>query len=312
MKRAAILGLVLLAAPVLTQAQAPDALRARIAQLETLTATNPDPGLTYLLASDYAEAGERAKAIGMLRRLADQRAGLYPSSDSPLIGLGDDVEAGPLLVRMRAELPVVRRARVARVVDRPGLVPEGLAYDPVRRRLFLGDMAGQRILRIDADGRSRLFAGGLALRPLGLKADPRRRRLWTATTNAFSDAKDKRGELLLFDLDTGRRLATYSHAEATSFNDMDVAPNGDLYVTDSAGGSVFRLPAGEGTLERLIPARSLGYPNGVAVSGDGRFLFVAHGVGPVRIDLATRQLLSLPRPPGFAALGMGCTGATAR
>jgi hypothetical protein len=183
------------------------------------------------------------------------------------------------------------------------MVPEGLAYDPVRRRLFLGDMAGRLILSVDESGRSRVFASRLALRPLGLKADPGRRRLWAATTNAFSDATDKRGELLLFDLDSGRRLAAYSHPEATSFNDMDVAPNGDLYVTDSAGGSVFRLPAGGSALERLIPARSLSYPNGVAVSGDGRHLFVAQGVGPVRIDLATRQVLMLPRPPGFAALG---------
>jgi streptogramin lyase len=129
-------------------------------------------------------------------------------------------------------------------------------------------------------------------------------RLWVASTNAFWTAPQKTAAVLAFDLRSGKPLASHTHPDAQSFNDLDVAPNGDLYVSDSLGGAVFRLPADGSAMQAVIAKGSLGYPNGVAVSGDGRHLFVAHGAGPVRLDLATRELLRLPRPADFSGLGI--------
>ena len=296
-----VLALMMATPAAAQETEAQTTARARIAQIEPLVATGSDPGLLFLLAGDYAEIGEREKAAAMLRRVIATRAGLYPPSDSPLLRYADDAAIKPLLDQLRQAQPSVRRARVAHVVATPGVVPEGLAHDPASGRLFLGDGAGRRILAIASDGRVREFAR-LETPPLGMKV--RGGRLWVATTNAFWNAPTKRSEVVAFDLRSGRRVAAHTHAEAASFNDLDFAPNGDLFVSDSLGGRIYRLPAGGAALEPFTEPAKLGYPNGVAVSDDGRHLFVAHGAGPVRIDLQTRATAPLPRPADLSGLGI--------
>jgi hypothetical protein len=62
---------------------------------------------------------------------------------------------------------------------------EGIAYDPVSRRLFVGP-EGQ-ILQIDEAGKVSPFASGNGLRQvLGIKVDPERRLLW-AVSGRFPD-----------------------------------------------------------------------------------------------------------------------------
>jgi hypothetical protein len=65
---------------------------------------------------------------------------------------------------------------------------------------------------------------------------------------------------------------------------------------------VFRL-RGQ-AMERVTPANGLGYPNGVAVSGDGRSVFVAQGVNLRRIDVATGEVKRVPGPANLSTLGV--------
>lgn len=48
----------------------------------------------------------------------------------------------------------------------------------------------------------------------------------------------------------------------------------------------------------------MAYPNGVAVSDDGRHLFVAQGVSLRRIDAATGEVTRLDHPPELTTLGI--------
>lgn len=274
-------------------------LQARIARYEDLVRETGDAGVQWLLAETYAQAGRGPEAVATLEALAARRMGFVPDGLSPLNALAGDPAYDAVASKMRREAPMVRRARTAFVIDRPGLVPEGLAYDVRGRRLFLGDMHGRAVLAVDAEGAVTTFASTLALQPLGMKI--RGDRLWVATTNGFTDAKSRRAELAAFDLATGRPAGTWTHPEATSFNDFDFAPNGDLIVSDSLGGALFRL-AGE-RMER-VTAAALSYPNGVAVTDDGAHAFVAQGVSLRRVDLATGDVALVKNPPGLSTLGI--------
>lgn len=277
-------------------------LAARIQSYERLHAETGDGGVLWVLAEAYAAAGRKDEAVQALNGVADLRMGFYPTADSPVARLAGHPGYEAALRRLDAAAPKVARGRPAFIIDRPGLTPEGLAYDPAEGRLFVGDMAGREILAVGRDGGVSVFASGLALRPLGLKVDAGRRWLWAATTNAFSDASDKRGDLVAYDLSTGRQVGSWTHPEAISFNDLDVAPNGDVYVTDSAGGAVYRLR--DGAMDRLTPAGGMGYPNGIAVDGQGRHVFVAQGAGLRRIEVASGEVSRVASPRDFSPIGV--------
>lgn len=295
---ASLAAAVLLASPAIAQPAAD--LQARIARYEGLVRETDDAGVQWLLAEAYAEADRIPDAVATLEKLADRRMGFAPDGLSPLNALAGDPAYDAVVSRMRREAPAVGGARTAFVIERPGLVPEGLAYDAGSGRLFIGDMHGRAILAVDAKGRVTVFVQPLPLQPLGMKA--RGGRLWVATTNGFTDAGRKRAELAAFDLSSGRPVGAWSHPEALSFNDFDFTPNGDVIMSDSLGGALFRLSGDR--IERVTAAGALGYPNGVAVIDGGAYAFVAQGVSLRRVDLATGEVTRVASPPGLSTLGI--------
>jgi sugar lactone lactonase YvrE len=160
----------------------------------------------------------------------------------------------------------------------------------------------RQIVSVDRGGRPEPYGKPLAMPPLGMKVDAPRGRLLVATTNAFWATKSKRAELVALDLRTRRQIGAWSHPEAVSFNDFDVAANGDVYVSDSEGGALFRLR--NGAMERLTAVGGLAYPNGVAVSRDERYVFVAQGVSLRRVDTSTGEVTRVANPPDFTTLGI--------
>jgi DNA-binding beta-propeller fold protein YncE len=80
------------------------------------------------------------------------------------------------------------------------------------------------------------------------------------------------------------------------FNDLTVLPNGDVYITDSQAGAVYLVPADGSRLVEVIPPSTYTFPNGITRSDDGRRLFVAHGSGIDRIEIATRKRSRLAAP----------------
>jgi sugar lactone lactonase YvrE len=285
------------AAPVMAQdAGAPNAAAVeRARQLESQAAQNPNPAILWYLAEAWLAAGDKTTTAEVLTRLADKKAGFAPPRRSVFDAQASDPILGPVIARMRSEALQPGGEAVA-TVTHPGLVPEGLARDPANGRLLIGDMAGKRILAVGPDGAVSEFATGLDLRPLGLTVEPGSRRLWVATTDAFWDAPTKMGALLAFDLDTGAQVKAIGPGEAKSLNDLSFAPNGDLYITDPAGGSLFLLRKDGDALERVTPAGGMQYPNGVAVSGDGKIVYVAQGLTLRRVDAATGALTPIPTP----------------
>lgn len=267
----------------------------RAQQIEAQAAQNPNPALLWFLAEARLAAGDRAGAAEALTRLADRNAGFAPPRRSVFQDHAADDVLGPVIARMRREAagPGVEAAVTVR---HPGLVPEGLARDPRTGRLLIGDMAGRRILAVDADGAVSTFADGLDLRPLGMAVEPGTRHLWVATTDAFWDSPVRRGALLAFDLDTGHLMKTIGPGEAQSLNDLSFTPDGDLYLSDPAGGALFILRKDGESLERVTPAGALQYPNGVAVSGDGLSIYVGQGLSLRRLNTATGALTPVAMP----------------
>ncbi|MEM9012643.1 MAG: SMP-30/gluconolactonase/LRE family protein [Pseudomonadota bacterium] len=152
--------------------------------------------------------------------------------------------------------------RLHSFLEGPAILPSG--------DVLVADVAYGRIFRVTPNGTWSLAAEGgrpHALRPL---ADGR-----------FAVADFEQG-LVALDLATGNRevLADRVNTEAfRGLSDLAVAPNGDIWFTDSGRssltdptGRLFCLRA-DGRLERVLA--NAPYPNGVALSPDGGTVYVA-------------------------------------
>src|SRR5436189_868815 len=87
----------------------------------------------------------------------------------------------------------------------------------------------------------------------------------------------------------------FSSPEAMQLNELAVAPDGTLYVSDSMSSTLFRKKPDESKLTRFGAAGALRGANGIAVGGDG-ILYAAISTGIVRVDTATGGPARLPQP----------------
>jgi gluconolactonase len=175
--------------------------------------------------------------------------------------------------------------------------PEGVAYDPDAGVVWAGGEAGQ-IYRVALDGEWEQVATAPGF-VLGLAVDGRGRL-------AICAAAD--GSVCVYDGGGVRRVIT----GLVQPNFPAFGPDGTLYVSASGrwghddGELVALAPDGVvRTLTREVPC----FTNGLAVTPDGRHLYVVESYDPrlSRIDLETGEVELVRRFEGTVLDGLACT-----
>lgn len=280
-----------------------------------LAAAPSHPGLMAELARAHALAGNREAAAARLEAALRLGSGLDVKDDPAVAPILDGAAgAGVRTAAAALSSPVATSQEAFRLPERD-LIPEGIAYDPVAKHFYVGSIYKRKIVRVDAGGRASDFVGegrdGL-LAVLGMKVDAAGRTLWAATEGTLSmrgGTNDDvgRSALVQYDLRTGRLLKKVEVGPDPAphlFNDLVLGGDGSVFLTDSEHGSVWRLGPGADRLQPVGAPRSLEYPNGIALSSDGRRLFVAHLGGIVVLDLATGHRSPLPHPESLTLAGI--------
>ena len=206
-----------------------------------------------------------------------------------------------------APRPPIERAFV---IPEPDMVPEGIAYDPQTGATFVSSTWQRRIVRVARDGTQSDFTprdSNALYGVIGMRVDPQRRRLWAAHASAGAsmpirdDSSSGSGGLALFDLESGRMLRnlTLNDGAPHFLNDLDIASDGSLYVSDTMSGIVYRVGPEGAALEPFLTLPDDGRGNGVALSDDERTLYVANARGGAfHIDIATRAATAIALPEG--------------
>ncbi len=270
-----------------------------------------------LLASAEERLGHPDAALAALARI--HRQGFELTFDPPDEWVAK-VMARPEYRKVLAETaaaraPVVRSSEAFRLPYRE-MIPESVAYDPRTGDFFVGSVRERRIVRRKASGTIEDFVpagqGGL-WSVLGMAVDPGRRRLWAASSayppmQGFEASLAGRSALFCFDLDSGKLVGRYESERPgkKGFNDVRVA-DGAVFVTDheERPGTLYRLDPETLKLAPFGDPEALGSPEGMALSPDGRYLFVAdYSYGIVRYELATGKHLYLADPPDSTLIGL--------
>jgi len=273
-------------------------------ELETAHLLNPDSLYTrYNLACGYALTGQTARALTMLTWLTEARVDFNMADDPDLASLADNPRFQELVARTAVNTRPVSNSRHNFTLSRVDLLPDGIGWDPAGERFFLGSMRSGEIFAADSNGQHTLFATVEKDGPLsaiGMTVDSTRDLLWVIGTRTnlledfASDAPIVSG-VFAFALDSGELQHAYARDDVGfGFNDVTLAPNGDVYLSGAVLGYV---PAAGGDLEILETSEPVFGSNGIVVTPDGKTLITSSypaGVAVIRISDGQTAFLQAP------------------
>ncbi len=286
------------------------AARASLERIQAMRKERPDDGaLVFYESVVRVSLAEREAAFELLRSLKGRKLGLIPQHDSWFDAVWDDPEFQAIRKELEDEEPETSAAPVAFRLADAKLIPEGIAFDAKGKRFFLGSIPQRKIIVTDAKGEARDFSSPSDKLDavLGLAVDAARGQLYAVSTNGFEESAktEPRNAVVRYDLKKWRLLDRFAAPEAVQLNDLAVAPNGTLYVTDSMSGTLFRRKPGEAVLTRFGEKGALRGANGIAVAPDGK-LYVTLATGIARVDTTTGEPTRLPQPD--TVVTGGCDG----
>lgn len=261
--------------------------------------------LAYLIARFSAEDGRGEDALQWLTLLHKRGwdLGVNPRDFSRLQGR-DEFRA----IRLKLQRQQSRRERGQRalLVNVPGLVPEGLAFDAARERFLVGAMNAAQIHAVDLKGRVVPFWSSTeAVVVLGMSVSADGESLFAAinpTTRARA-AGTAKPFVLRVALADGRELARLPANDAGFLNDLCVMRDGRVFASDSDQSRIFRADGSDTALRLWSEPGHLIAANGVACDDARDALYVAVYNGISRIELASGQAQLLPAPKGAVVGG---------
>jgi hypothetical protein len=175
------------------------------------------------------------------------------------------------------------------------LIPEGITHDPIEDAFYLGSIHKSKILKIAKSGKvSDFLVGGASglKQVLGMKVS--NGKLWACNNTPSYDSLNRESCIHVIDTKTARveKVFRLKDGQKHLFNDLVFAENGDVYISDSDGGSIYRIRKDTDSLEQLLPMGTLRFPNGLIVSNDQKRILVSTGTseGIQSIDLATKKI----------------------
>jgi sugar lactone lactonase YvrE len=262
-------------------------LHAEIDRLEKLLPSAPDQiTVTYEIARAWAAGKQWREAMDWLRKAVARKAGLDPSRDRVFAGLREANEFAAIATAVRNASPPVSHSVRAFQVREGDLVPESMAYDAKGKQFYLGSTKKGKLVRCSASGACQQFVSGLD-EVLGMKIDDGV--LWLASNSRRESA------LLRYDLASGALHKYAISGEGHEFNDLVIGHSGDVFVTDTPAGEVWRLTPGGAELEKIGP--KFPFANGIAISPDDRLLYVStYPDGTHVVDLKTGESRPIGRP----------------
>jgi len=175
------------------------------------------------------------------------------------------------------------------------LIPESAAYDPGTDAFYVSNYDGYNPSR----GAGRQFLSKIT--PQGDVAAPQ----WVSGLNnptGLAVWKDRlhaveRGGLVEIDIASAKIVSRTPLPGAVMPNDITVAENGELYISDSAGSAIFKVSGGQ--VEAWLKGPAIAAPNGIQAV-KGKLIVGTNGDGCLKaVDLATKDITTL------ANLGQG-------
>jgi len=275
------------------------------------------PRIHHHAARMHAILGNKKEAFDHLLKTILLGYVMDVDRDSVFRTIQDQPDFQMIRNKIEAMKKPVRNSTEAFKLYERDLVPEGMCYDPVSQVFYFGSTYKEKIIKVDMNGHPTDFCterqDGLRT-VLGMKVDPERRFLWVNTAVGNPPPRDVNPEeagwsgLFKYDLNTGNLIKKYTlhrKGETHLFNDVAFSPQGDVYVTDSNNGAIYTVSHEADSLTLFIKSDALRYPNGIALSPDGKMIYLANSGSEIFIiDSKTKTITPLHHPDTCTTYGI--------
>jgi sugar lactone lactonase YvrE len=144
-----------------------------------------------------------------------------------------------------------------------GVVIVGSASSPFVYKVRPGSSTAEKFIDATAEDPGTFF--------FGMLADASTNTLWTCQLTPVPDTTPLRRHTALrsFDLSTGAPKIRWDlPGDNSTCNDFAIGPDKALYITDTANGRIYRLPAGASTAELFLEHRTLVGVDGITFLND--------------------------------------------
>jgi hypothetical protein len=290
-----------------------DAARRELIALDGMTGGLP--AAAWNLALIAARQGQTDEALARLEAYAAMGLVRSARSETTFAALRADPRFEAVAARLEANGAPVAAASTLHTLDDPALLAEDLAWDARTKTLFVSSIHRRKVLALDREGRARDFVAPAQdgiWGVYGLALDHARRRLWGGIAagpniEAYDPADSGRAAIVCWDLDDGRQLARIDLPRDGGrhvLGDLALGPEGVVYVTDSIGGALYRARFGAAAFDTILPPGTFGSPQMPVVFDDRRLFLADYPRGIVSVDLATRAVATVPKPPALAGTGI--------
>lgn len=264
----------------------------------------PDlPRLIYNLAGAYALNGNADEALALMDRLIAM--GLYFDfeKDADFASLGAS-RIAEISKRAKANNAAINASTRAFTLPDREMIPEGVAYDPISRRFFVGSIHQGRIVSVDKNGKSTDFssAGDGLWSVSGMTVDADRRVLW-ATTSSFPQfagykPSDKgRAGVFKYDLNTGKLLDRFFAPTGDGehgLGDLTIDRSGRVYISDSISPVIYTITPKGKELETFVRDATFSSLNGITFDTSEKTLYVSdYTNGIYKIDVLSKKLVQI-------------------
>jgi sugar lactone lactonase YvrE len=222
------------------------------------------------------EAKDKGSAVAALRQLAAMGTGLSDNAQAQVEALIGAEAMAPIAAIFDLNVKPVAASRVYAIIPAERDLVEGVVWDG--RRLYATTVVDRALLLVGDGGISVAASGGLGSL-FGAAFDPARRRLWVASASVEETPKAEPAWVGLLSIDPDRpdrpvRIPAPAGVTATP-GDVAVAKDGNVYASDGLNGAVYRCRPACQALETLLPPGTLFSAQGLALSSDQKWLYIA-------------------------------------
>ncbi|WP_187696272.1 SMP-30/gluconolactonase/LRE family protein [Xanthovirga aplysinae] len=175
------------------------------------------------------------------------------------------------------------------------LMPEGITIDPQSKTLFLNSMKYNKIVASKLDGSEpgnfieNNEYGYLSGFGMTIKGD---------TLYALGDSysgNNNQSILLLLNVKTGDLVDSYTLQDTTFtlLNDLAISSNNEIFITETRNNKIYKIQRPNKVLEVYLDSEEIAHPNGISISEDNKYLYVASRTKGIRIiDISSKKILN--------------------
>jgi len=269
--------------------------------LHRITELMPNSGdLRLQLAMAYAKNDDKTNAYDTLIRMQTQGFAYDIAKDPRFEPVHGTKVWDYLVANLQANAKQFGEGKTAFELAKGDHLYDALAWDAKRGQLFVGGAREAKVQLVDMAGKLTDFittdANNGLLGVDALAVDGAHGKLYVANSatpifKGFNAENAGKAGISEFDLASGKFLKSYTFAKSDGAHRLTalvVGKDGQVYAADSGRKQVFKLDGG--ALKQLIHNPKLTYISALALSGDGRTLYMADfALGIFGFDLSKGQ-----------------------